>query len=247
MPTKYILEAVVDSLESALSAEAAGADRIELCAALEIGGISPSAGLVATVCEQLSIPIYVLLRPRAGGFDYSEGEFQILLRDARLLCKWGVAGIVAGCLDRDRNLDADRTAALMDAAKLPMTFHRAFDRCEAPFDTAEKLAQIGVERILTSGQKSTALSGIDLIAGLVRQVGKSISIMPGGGVSPENVAQIASLSAATEFHFSAIQLRPSDGGMTGPSLGPRDNGNLHFRPFPEKITAIRSALNLSLP
>lgn len=241
MGQNYILEACVDSLDAALAAERAGADRIELCAGLELGGLSPSAGLIKAVSEALKIPVFVLLRPRAGDFNYSSGEFKSLLLDAESLAGLGAAGMVTGVLDADRNLDLSRMRELMAAGNLPVTFHRAFDHCQKAHETVEALVEMGVERILTSGQKASALLGAKLLWSLNEHFGDQICIMPGGGISAENIARIAQLASAREFHFSAIRLAEEH--FEGPSLGKGGRENFHFVPYPEKVAAIRAAIN----
>lgn len=238
----YILEACVDSLASAVAAEQAGADRLELCAALSLGGLTPSSGLVEAVCEAVQIPVYILLRPRAGNFSYSEGEMEAMLRDARHFRTLGAAGMVTGVLDAAGNLHRERTQSLLEAGELPVTFHRAFDHCQSPREAVEALAEIGVERILSSGQKASALDGAPLLRALNQEFGEVIAIMPGGGISPDNISKIAALTGAREFHFSAI--RPHrDPDHQGPALGKGGIENQHFQPHPQKVAAMRSALN----
>ena len=232
----------MDSLEAAIAAEAAGADRLELCTALSLGGLTPSKGLIEVVCGAVKIPVFVLLRPREGDFVYSAGEFEVMLRDAADFKGMGASGLVTGVLEGNGGLDVERTRALMEGGDLPVTFHRAFDHCEHPMATAEALVKMGVERILSSGQRASAKQGVKLLWTLVENFGKDISIMPGAGISPENICRIASLTGAREFHFSAI--RPATKShRKGPLLGKSNAENQHFIPHPEKVAAIRKALN----
>ncbi len=237
---QYILEACVDSLEAALAAEAAGADRIELCSALELGGITPSIGLIELVCERLSIPVQVLLRPRPGNFVYSPEEVETLCTDARLITQSGAAGIVTGALDSEGDLAIEEMKRLIDASGLPLTFHRAFDHGRNPLEITEQLIALGVERILTSGQQASALAGITLLQELQERFGKKIVFMPGGGISAENISSIASMSGCREFHFSALRTVASP--TNGPGVGNGISENVHFIPNPGKVVAIRRAI-----
>lgn len=182
-----IVEVCSNSLESALNAEKAGADRIELCAELGVGGITPSYGLLKSVRERISIPVHVLVRPRSGDFTYSEVEFEILKKDIELCVALGFDGIVSGVLHADNTLDIERTTALVNLSHpLKFTFHRAFDWVPDPLATFGELEKMGVDYVLTSGQQKTALEGIDLLAQLLKMDSKTI-LMPGSGINPKNV------------------------------------------------------------
>lgn len=200
----YQFEVAVDSLESALIAQDCGADRIELCADLGIGGITPSPGLLQLAFERLRIPVYVMIRPRRGDFLYSGAEFDVMLRDLDAAKSAGAHGAVFGVLMADGIVDLERTGKLVDAARpLRVTFHRAFDMCQDPLAALAELIDMGVETLLTSGQAPSALEGMPLIAELVANAAGRIDIMPGAGIQPGNIARIAEATSARTFHFSA--------------------------------------------
>jgi copper homeostasis protein len=181
-----LVEVCANSLESALNAERAGADRIELCSELGVGGITPSYGLITAVKEQLTIPIHVLVRPRSGHFTYSDTEFEVLLKDVKFCAEIGVDGIVSGVLNKDATVDIERTQKLIGFAKpLHFTFHRAFDWVPNPKEALAVLENLGVDTILTSGTHLTAESGIDVINNL-NSISNQITIMAGAGVSLAN-------------------------------------------------------------
>ncbi len=205
-----IVEVCANSFESALNAEKAGADRIELCAELAVGGITPSHGLLQKVIDELSIPVNVLIRPRGGDFTYTDVEFDIMKRDIAFCKDTGCNGIVAGILSRnfgnDHTIDIERTKALVEIAKpLSFTFHRAFDWVANPKKAIEQLATIGVETILTSGQESTAEKGIELLTALKGSGADNIVIMPGGGIHKKNILQFKNADFKA-IHFSATTL-----------------------------------------
>ena len=182
-----LIEVCANSLQSALNAEKAGADRIELCSELAVGGITPSYGLLKTVREKISIPVHVLIRPRSGDFSYSEDEFQIMKTDIETCVNMGFEGIVSGVLKKDFTLDYERTKILIAASgALKFTFHRAFDWVQHPLETLTKLESLGADCILTSGQQKSAKEGIALLTEL-HQKASTITIMPGGGVKPDNI------------------------------------------------------------
>ncbi len=184
-----LVEVCANSLQSALNAEKAGADRIELCSELAVGGITPSYGLLKSVSKQISIPVNVLIRPRSGDFTYSNAEFEIMKKNISLCDDMGFNGIVSGVLHKDATLDNDRTKALVEASnQLQFTFHRAFDWVQHPKKVLEQLENLGVNTILTSGQKSSAAKGIDLLGDLLQQNSKCI-IMPGGGIRVDTIVQ----------------------------------------------------------
>ena len=158
-----LLEICANSFQSAINAQVAGAHRIELCSELAVGGITPSYGLIKKVIEKLSIPVYVLIRPRSGNFTYSEEEFNIMKADIILCKQLGCHGIVSGVLNTDNSIDSVRTKALIElSSPLPFTFHRAFDRAPDTFEALDQLIELGAGRILTSGQAPSAETGMDL-------------------------------------------------------------------------------------
>ncbi len=200
------IEICTNSYESAINAEKAGADRIELCAELGVGGITPSYGLAKLVIEKLKIPVFVLLRPRSGDFVYSDTEFEVLKQDLVLMKELGCSGIVSGVLNPDFTIDIARTAVLVELAKpLPFTFHRAFDWVINPIDALHQLESIGVHRILTSGQEQNVTLGFELLKKLKNKA-KNIIVMPGGGVNSANIGELMG-TGFSEVHFSGVSFQ----------------------------------------
>ncbi|MBO0591797.1 copper homeostasis protein CutC [Cellulophaga sp. E16_2] len=182
-----LIEICANSLESAVNAEKAGADRIEFCLELGLGGITPSFGMLKTIREHISIPVHVLVRPRSGDFYFSDFEFEGMLKDIELCRELGFDGIVSGVLTQNFSLDLRRTALLVkEASGLCFTFHRAFDWVVDPLLVLRQLEDLGVQRILSSGQQRTALQGIELLSDL-KSMASNCAIMPGGGVNLANV------------------------------------------------------------
>ncbi len=202
-----VIEICANSFLSARNAQLAGADRIELCTELAVGGITPSYGLIKKVTEELDIPVYVLIRPRSGDFCYDDAEFDVMRRDIAFCRETGCAGIVSGVLTRDNDLDAERTGELVDiSGPLPFTFHRAFDWTNDPLKTADRLYRLGVKRILTSGQKSTASEGMDMLVKLQEHCKGRPAIMPGGGINADNITGFSE-NGFREVHFSATAFK----------------------------------------
>lgn len=180
-----LVEICANSLESALNAEKAGADRIELCVELGVGGITPSYGLLNRIKELITIPVHVLIRLRSGNFTYSNSEFEVMLKDIDYCRDLGFEGIVSGVLNRDFTIDRERTKLLKEASgELNFTFHRAFDWVLDPLGSLDYLEEIGVNYILTSGQKRNVSEGFALLKQLHNH-SKTCTIMPGGGVNTE--------------------------------------------------------------
>jgi copper homeostasis protein len=209
-PNPIQLEICAVSPTSALAALEGGADRIELCAALETGGISPSFAAIEMCTRSLDIPVFVLVRPRPGDFCYNETELQLMIRDISICRELGVSGIVSGSLHPDGNIHLPQLQALLRASEgMDFTFHRAFDRCRDPFLAASQLAAFGVQRILSSGQQPTALQGAALLSKLIEKMEGKISFMPGGGITADNIGEIYRITGATEVHFSAKKVQKS--------------------------------------
>ncbi len=208
---RIALEVCVDSVESALAADRGGADRIELCSSLGVGGVTPSDGLVAETCDTVRLKVHVLIRPRPGDFAYSPQEMKVMERDIRRAQELGAAGVVIGVLRDDRSVDVARTRALVDAARpMAVTFHRAFDETRQPFRALELIAGLGIQRILTSGQRPSAIDGIDLIRDLVDHAGGRIGILAGSGVNAMNVRQLVGEAGVREVHVgSGVAYRPT--------------------------------------
>lgn len=199
-----LLEICVDSVEAACAARDAGAARVELCSALSEGGVTPSRGLIDAVRSNIDIRLHVLIRPRGGDFLYSDAEFGVMRRDIDIAGEAGADGIVTGMLTSDGKVDIDRTALLAEyAAPMSVTFHRAFDMCRDGRRALNDLIVSGCERVLTSGQASKAVDGADLLSDLVKIAGDRIIVMPGGGIDEYNIAALARITGAREFHMSA--------------------------------------------
>lgn len=187
-----LIEVCAYSLQSALTAQRAGAGRIELCGGQAEGGITPSAGLIRLVKENVSIPVYVMIRPRGGDFVYDETELAVVRADIDVARSLGADGVVLGALRPDGTVDEAVTTALIEYAKpLPVTFHRAFDLTRDPHEALDAVIRCGAERILTSGQQATAEAGAPLLRSLVAQSGGRIELMAGAGVSAQNATLLA--------------------------------------------------------
>ena len=199
----YRFEIAVDSLESALTAQDCGADRVELCADLGIGGITPSPGMIRIACERLQIPVHVMIRPRRGDFLYSGAEFEAMAHDIELAKSSGAQGVVFGLLLADGHIDGTRTRELVQLARpMRVTFHRAFDMCRDARIALAELMNLAVDTLLTSGRQASAELGIPLLVELVALSAGAIEIMPGGGIKPGNIARIAAETGARTYHFS---------------------------------------------
>ena len=198
-----ILEVCVDSYKSLLTAKKAGADRIELCSALNIGGLTPSYGLMKQAKDLEGIEIFVMIRPRSGNFLYDENEYETMKEDIALARDMGFDGIVTGILKRDGKIDLERMAELVEEAyPLKVVLHRAFDHAKNPEEDMEELIQMGIVRILTSGQRETALEGRSYIANLEEKYGDRITIMPGSGVKKSNIGELYKTTGCREYHMS---------------------------------------------
>jgi copper homeostasis protein len=207
------LEICATSLESCLAAQAGGAARIELCDNLLEGGTTPSYAMIALARESVKIDLYPIIRPRGGDFLYSSLEYQLMVKDIELCKQLGCNGVVIGLLTADGRVDVPRTKALVELAwPMGVTFHRAFDMTVDAFQALEDVISTGCERILTSGQRNTAVEGASLIHTLVEKADGRIAIMVGSGVRAHNIASLAEQTGATEFHTTAKEY--VDSGMT---------------------------------
>ncbi len=208
----YRFEICANSVESCLAAQEGGAHRVELCAAIPEGGTTPSYGDIVLARKLLHITLHVIIRPRGGDFLYSPLEVDIMEEDIRRARELGVDGVVFGCLTAEGEIDRPVMERLMKASEgMSVTFHRAFDYVADPFRAVDELAEMGVNRILTSGQQPIAIEGASLLAKLVEHAGSRLIIMPGCGVNEENIATLATHTGAKEFHFSARE--PKKSGM----------------------------------
>jgi copper homeostasis protein len=205
-----MLEICANSVQSAVAAQAGGAHRIELCQNLEQGGITPSYGLIRQVKARLRIPVFVLIRPRPGNFVYDTDELTIMQADVQACREFGCEGVVLGILDEAGHVDVERCRTLIELARpMAITFHRAFDDCPNQTQALEDVISLGCQRVLTSGGQSSAAAGQAQLAALVAQAAGRISIMPGAGITADNILTIAATSGAYEFHTSAKKLLPA--------------------------------------
>src|SRR5690349_2206178 len=205
-----LFEICVEGVDGAVAAQQGGGDRVELCASLLEGGLTPSFGTIRAALKLCWVPIHVILRPRGGDFLYSDAEFASMLDDAREIAKQNAAGIVIGCLTADGRIDEVRMKALIEAAQpLSVTCHRAFDMTRDPEEALEALIRCGVHRVLTSGQRATAVEAIPLLKKLNAQAAGRIIVMACGELAPDNIAQVVRETGGTEFHFAALKNEPS--------------------------------------
>lgn len=227
------LEICANSYQSAINAQQAGAHRIELCQELSVGGLTPSYGLIKQVLDVLSIPVFVLIRPRSGNFTYSDAEFDIMKQDIQICKNLGCTGIVSGILKDNNSIDIERTKELIELAKpLAFTFHRAFDCVENPTESLEQLIALAVERVLSSGLETSAEKGLNLIKQLQEQANGRITILAGSGITAEN-AKLFKDVGLKEIHASASTKTESDGSLFSEPLTYSN---------PEKIKAILNAI-----
>jgi copper homeostasis protein len=206
----FKLEICTDTVESAVIAMVAGADRVELCNNLPEGGTTPSYGTISSARDNLEIGLHVIIRPRGGDFLYTDKEYDIMRRDIEICGECSADGIVLGILRRDGSIDIERTSRLIELADpMSVTFHRAFDMCSDPVRGLEDIISAGASRLLTSGQKNKVIEGIGLISNLVKQAGSRIIIMPGGGLDEYNIEETARVSGAHEFHLTGRKVTDS--------------------------------------
>lgn len=201
-----LVEIVCCSLDDCLEAERGGADRIELCSAISAGGLTPSVGLMRLARERCRLPLMVMIRPRAGGFCYTEGEFETMLQDVSEAVRLDCQGVVMGVLRPDGTVDEERCSRLVSAAGgKQKVFHRAFDVVPDPLEALEQLIELGFNRVLTSGQAASAIEGADLIRQLVEQADGRIEVMPGGGIRATNAHVVAERTSASAIHLGPFR------------------------------------------
>lgn len=206
-----ILEVCTEGVEMSVAADKAGATRIELCAAIAQGGITPSAGVIEQVCKSVKCPVHVMIRPRAGDFLYSSYDFDAMLDDVRVSKGLGADGVVFGLLDADGMIDMARCERLLSEADgLTAVFHRAFDMAADPYGSFNSIQELGFDVLLTSGRRQTAKDGMEVIRQLVSRKKSNIQVMVGSGVSPSNAAILAS-TGVQALHFTCKKIR--DGAM----------------------------------
>ena len=205
MPSNYVFEICANSVESCVAAQNAGADRVELCAALGEGGTTPSYGEIRQARELMrNTKLHVIIRPRGGDFIYTPLEMERMINDIKLCKGLGVDGVVFGCLDEHGEVCMERNAILREVAEgISTTFHRAFDRCNNADEGLERIIKLGFDRLLTSGQQPTAEEGIPMLKHLREKANGRIAIMAGSGINESNILRIQQSAGISEFHFSA--------------------------------------------
>ncbi len=242
-----IIEICCYNIASALIAQQAGADRVELCASPGEGGVTPGPGTILLALKLLSVELYVMIRPRGGDFLYSDDEFETMLHDIEFAKKAGADGVVLGVLNHDGTVDIERTKRLAEAAHpLAVTFHRAFDMTPDPFQALEDVISAGAGRILTSGLRPTALAGATVIAELVKKAGDRIRIMAGSGINDNNALEIINLTNVGEIHLSAKKHYPSKMSFINPELsmgGANDDESRVLLADGEMISRIRMLID----
>ncbi len=201
---KIVPEVCIDSFESALEVKKTKAKRIELCSALEVGGLTPSVGLVNLIKKHTNLVIFPLIRPRTGNFVYNKAEKETILSEIKTLKTAKVDGFVVGALTKNFEIDLPFMKEIKKVVgKLPLVFHRAFDQVKDPFKSTEELIKLGFIRILTSGQNVKAINGKQLLKDLNTKYGKQITIMPGSGINKDNIKELIKFTKCKEYHFSA--------------------------------------------
>jgi copper homeostasis protein len=218
--TKPLIELCVEGIDGFLAAQDAGADRVELCASLVEGGLTPSLATIRAAVKAAKIPVHVIIRPRGGDFLYSETEFETMAEDIKALRDEGVAGVVIGCLTPDGRIDEARTKRLVEAARpMSVTCHRAFDMTEDAREALEALIRCGVNRVLTSGQRDTAVEGIAILKSAHEQAAGRIVVMGCGALDAENIKTVRDETGLTELHFAALTTVPSGMAFRNPHVG----------------------------
>ena len=237
----FEIEICTDSIESVLEAEKGGADRVELCEAIHVGGTTPSLGLMKIAKEKSNLDVFALIRPRAGNFVYSNDEMAIMIEDIKAAVNIGIDGIVIGCLNIDGSIDYDNCNRLIESGKgLPVTFHRAFDVCKNPFEALEVINSMGITRILTSGQENKAFDGLGLLSQLQKKAPENLKIMVGSGVDESNIKKIATETEIRAFHAS---LREEEDSQNNPVINKVQFNST--KDIPENIRKITSADRVS--
>jgi copper homeostasis protein len=239
--SKIVLEIAAFSIEAALNALHAGADRIEFCENPMEGGTTPSYGNLLLLSQITKQPIFPIIRPRGGDFLYTDREFQVMQNDLMACQQLGFKGAVIGLLNADGSIDTKRTSALIQAAgNMEISFHRAFDRCKDPFLALEQLIDMGCKRILTSGQVPNVNNAIPMMQQLVEKAKDRMIILPGSGVRADNIATIVKATGAKEMHSSARKAMPSKMAFNQPTM----QENMQYFDVDEaEIKSMLSAIN----
>jgi len=229
-----VVEVAVDSLAAAEVAVAAGADRLELCQAQELGGLTPSPGLIAAVRARVRLPVFIMIRPRAGEFVFSPAEIEVMAQDVRAAADGGADGIVVAALSADGSVNLDAMRRLVrSAGELPVTFHRAFDHGSQPIKALDHLAELRVARVLTAGGAVTALAGAAAIARYVKRAPSGLTVIAGGGITGEHVVELIRRTGVTEVHLSGTYQMP---------CSVPDGFGLNTLPNPARLLRLVSAL-----
>ena len=245
---KKLLEVCVDSVESAMIAQEGGADRLEVCSNLVIGGTTPGVSQFKQIRKACNIKLNVLIRPRFGDFLYTEPEFLMIAEDIRMFRELGADGVVVGCLTPDGRLDVKRMQTLRDCAgDLHMTLHRAFDVCQNPDEALRTAISLKIDTILTSGQEADCVKGKAVLKRLIRQAGEDIEILVGSGVDAAVIRSLSKEIHATSFHMSGKEIKQS--GMTyrneRVNMGMKELNEFEiFRTAKEAVVQAREALDL---
>lgn len=235
-----LVEVCVESVAGAYAAVVGGANRIELCSSLAEGGLTPSAGLCEAVCAATQVPVFAMVRPRAGDFLYDSTEVDVMARDIEALQDAGAAGFVTGALTSDGHIDHRRMAEFVDlAAGKPVTCHRAFDMCRDAAEGLETLCDLGIPRVLTSGQKATAYDGRALIRSMVDQADGRIIVMAGCGIRDSNAERLVEVTGVSEVHLSAAGSRDSRMAFRrdGVAMGARGSDEYSLRTTEDSLIA----------
>ncbi|WP_108396852.1 copper homeostasis protein CutC [Devosia submarina] len=216
----FKIEICVEGVDGLVAAQEGGADRVELCASLLEGGLTPSLGVVREAQRVATIPFHVIIRPRGGDFLYSDLEFAAMVEDIKALRDMNIAGVVIGCLTADGRIDEERTKTLVQAARpMKVTCHRAFDMTADFREALEALIRCGVDRVLTSGQRDTAFEGIDILRETAALANGRIVVMACGALDESNIAQIRQATNVDEMHFAALKTIKSGMAFRNPHVG----------------------------
>lgn len=247
MKKKYTLECCVDSVESALHAKEGGADRLELCSNLVIGGTTPTLALFHAIREKTDIRIHALIRPRFGDFLYTDCEADLICREIKAFREAGAEAVVIGSLNPDGSLNTEQMKRFIEAAgTMSITLHRAFDMCSDPFAALDTAKSIGVHTILTSGQASSCLAGLSRMNELVNAAGNEISILAGAGINEAAVKELLCKTKLTDFHMSGKKIINSGMVYRNPSVSMGLPGMSEYdiwQTDPAPVRAVRSLLD----
>lgn len=247
MSDNIILEASVYSVDGVIAAKEAGADRVELCDNIQEGGTTPSYGMIRQA-RKVDLPLFVIIRPRGGDFVYTQSEVNVMLGDIAICKQLGVDGVVFGLLLPDGSIDLENTSKLIEAARpMQITFHRAFDMCRDAKIALQQLADLGIERVLTSGQRNTAPEGKELLAELNKSLPEGIRLLIGSGVNAENLKELHDSIQADEYHMSAVKYSPSAMDYKNPCIAMGNNEGMDefkvLKPNQEKLIKARKVID----